>query len=231
MRSELDGRVWCWGENLGNGTTNKSSTPVLVAGLQDVTDVATSGAHTCALRADQSMVCWGRGSSGELGNGSLLTSLVPTPVSNMSDAAAIYMGPWGCNCAIRGDGTAWCWGRNADGELGDGTQTARAVPTRVADFDDVTALAMGASHTCALRASDTIECWTTNAASSVTGRPTPPSLPSPCGTSRRRSTSVRCTGHAVRPESGELDTPARYHRKFRAAHHMHCEQYATERVR
>ncbi|MBK7777954.1 MAG: hypothetical protein IPI43_28220 [Sandaracinaceae bacterium] len=80
----------------------------------------------------------------------------------MSDAAAIYMGPWGRTCAIRGDGTAWCWGRNADGELGDGTQTARAVPTRVADFDDVTALAMGASHTCALRASDTIECWGDN---------------------------------------------------------------------
>jgi alpha-tubulin suppressor-like RCC1 family protein len=58
------GSAWCWGTNacheLGDGTTTNSSVPVQVFGLTDA--VAIRGATdvcTCALRASNSVVCWG----------------------------------------------------------------------------------------------------------------------------------------------------------------------------
>jgi len=52
-------------------------TPVAVSGLTDATALTTGGWHSCALKADHSMVCWGIGDHGELGNNA--TTLGRTP--------------------------------------------------------------------------------------------------------------------------------------------------------
>ena len=59
--------------------------------------------------------------------------------------------------------SVWCWGRNDDGQLGDGTTTERRVPTRVPGLADVVEVDAGAAHTCALRAGGRIVCWGANA--------------------------------------------------------------------
>src|SRR5271154_2162083 len=53
-------------------------------------------------------------------------------------------------CQLVGDGTVTCWGRNAEGELGDGTTQNRTTPTRVAGITNATALALGHHSSCAL---------------------------------------------------------------------------------
>ena len=54
-------------------------------------------------------------------------------------------------CLVRkGDGAVWCWGRNDDGQLGDGTRTPRPLAVRVPSLT-ATAVAAGQRHTCVVR--------------------------------------------------------------------------------
>src|SRR6185369_2945405 len=53
-------------------------------------------------------------------------------------------------CAIDDGGAVWCWGRNRDGQLGDGTTTDRAQPMPVTGLAGARALAAGGGHTCAI---------------------------------------------------------------------------------
>ncbi|HET9619749.1 MAG TPA: hypothetical protein VFP84_00185 [Kofleriaceae bacterium] len=67
-------------------------------------------------------------------------------------------------CAIRSDGTAWCWGSNDAGQLGDGTTMDRPQPVQATapNLPRLTAIAGGLEHTCALGADKTVWCWGSN---------------------------------------------------------------------
>lgn len=65
-------------------------------------------------------------------------------------------------CALTESGTVQCWGRNSDGQLGDGTTTSRSAPVAVKDLSGVSALAVGFYHTCALLESGIVQCWGRN---------------------------------------------------------------------
>ncbi|HEX4419207.1 MAG TPA: hypothetical protein VH165_14950, partial [Kofleriaceae bacterium] len=67
-------------------------------------------------------------------------------------------------CAIRSDGTAWCWGRNSHGELGDGSTTDRVSPVEVTamSLPKLTAISGGGEHTCAIGADHSVWCWGRN---------------------------------------------------------------------
>jgi cysteine-rich repeat protein len=82
----LSNEAYCWGRNdfgqLGDGTTNGSTVPVLVAGLgSTIGSLALGYDHTCALLTSGEMSCWGLNNCGQLGNGTMLDSVAPVPVS------------------------------------------------------------------------------------------------------------------------------------------------------
>ncbi len=62
-------------------------------------------------------------------------------------------------CGIRNDGSAWCWGYNAQGEIGDATTTNRHTPIRIGTAADWVDLELGWDHSCALKADTTLWCW------------------------------------------------------------------------
>lgn len=64
-------------------------------------------------------------------------------------------------CEVRADGTAWCWGRNDFGQLGDGTTTLRPSPTQVLGTDWAR-IATGGSSTCGVKRDGTLWCWGLN---------------------------------------------------------------------
>ncbi|MBF0565259.1 MAG: hypothetical protein HQK89_08455 [Nitrospirae bacterium] len=64
--------------------------------------------------------------------------------------------------ALKGDGTAWTWGVNEHGQLGDDTITTRLTPVQVSILTGVTAIAAGLGHTIALKADGTIWTWGMN---------------------------------------------------------------------
>lgn len=81
-----NGVVSCWGLNqfgrLGDGTTQARDSPVSVVGLPgEARDVAGGMDHFCAAMVDDSVWCWGRGNSGQLGDGRGVNSLAPVQVT------------------------------------------------------------------------------------------------------------------------------------------------------
>ncbi len=65
-------------------------------------------------------------------------------------------------CALSDQGRVWCWGYNAYGQLGNGTNTDSNVPVAVTGLTDAVALSGGVLHTCALRVTGTVVCWGRN---------------------------------------------------------------------
>lgn len=165
-----DGTVQCWGQNergqVGPGAVGPFAIPsaTRVPGLGGVIDLTAGLLFSCAALSDGSAMCWGADDAGQLGDGVVGTPLdngTPRPVAGVSGATAISAGEQHA-CAVVSGGAVACWGNDTNGELGDGTvgspavrPTAQIVPG-VTNAVDVTA---GASFTCALLATGSIQCW------------------------------------------------------------------------
>ena len=162
-----NGTISCWGDNgegqLGDGTGgefgDKSLVPVRVNGISDAAAVAAGSGHSCALHENGTISCWGKNSSGQLGNGTNENSVVPVQVSSITDATAISLGLF-FSCAVRENGTVACWGSNRGGQLGTLRQPdTESLPGVVPGITDAVSIASGDSASCALREGGTITCW------------------------------------------------------------------------
>jgi alpha-tubulin suppressor-like RCC1 family protein len=141
-----DGTVWAWGDNsagqLGDGTATTRSAPAPVASVSSVLQVAAGGnfctpgcgnGHSLVLKSDGTVWAWGSNDRGQLGDGTTtIVRRAPVPVAGLNGVVAISAGMQH-SAAIRSDGTVWSWGRNSDGQLGDGTYSARAVTVLVSN--------------------------------------------------------------------------------------------------
>ena len=172
------GAMLCWGDNffgqLGNGTTAAQSVPVQVAALgSNVARIAMgeSAQHTCAMTNDGTPWCWGWNSAGQLGNGSLTDDSAPVQVAHTDDGQAFgevtdMCTGWLHTCARKADGTTWCWGSNASGQLGssalDATVKTRPVQVDLAGEATPGTLSCGASHTCVALRDGSLQCWGNN---------------------------------------------------------------------
>ena len=135
------GAVWCWGGNVngqvGDGSLVDRLLPTAVVGLDaGVRVVAAGWKHTCAILADESMLCWGQNSQGQLGDGSLADSGVPIevgtlPKASLLDAGGVRTGNIGHSCAFTLGGGLHCWGANFEGQLGTESLTNTSVPVPV----------------------------------------------------------------------------------------------------
>jgi alpha-tubulin suppressor-like RCC1 family protein len=159
------GAAWCWGLHssgqLGDGTPPSpvpKTSPVAVSGGNTFTALAAGGLHTCGLRTDGALYCWGEGGSGQLGTGILLDAIAPVPVSGGLTFTSVTAGSVH-TCAIATGGTAYCWGSNANGRLGDGTLTGKTIPTAVTGGGTFSGIAAGGAHTCAIDAGGAALCW------------------------------------------------------------------------
>lgn len=64
--------------------------------------------------------------------------------------------------ALSGDGAVWAWGRNLNGQLGDGTTNNRSTPVAVVGLNDVVAISGGGKHSVALKRDGTVWAWGSN---------------------------------------------------------------------
>jgi alpha-tubulin suppressor-like RCC1 family protein len=160
------GAAYCWGANdfgqLGDGNATSRLTPTPVAGGLTFTSLALGGGHTCGLTSGGAAYCWGNNQLGELGDGTLGTSrLTPTPVAGGLPFTSLALGEFH-TCGLTSGGTAYCWGDNTSGQVGDGTTTYRLTPTPVAGGLTFTSLAVRGLHTCGLTRGGAAYCWGDN---------------------------------------------------------------------
>jgi alpha-tubulin suppressor-like RCC1 family protein len=131
----VGGDVACWGDDLTSlgpdGRPESHTAPTVIDALRGAKQIVMATAFRCAIDARDDVVCWGGQVAGELGDGagnSFRTD--PRPVQGIHDVAEIAAG-FDHACARTSDGAVYCWGTNGDGQIGDGTTTARAEPVRV----------------------------------------------------------------------------------------------------
>ena len=107
-----------WGQNVGMG------------GLTSVDNATAGEGYNCALRGG-GVVCWGQNNLGQLGNASTTPSAAPVvPVGLGSGVRAVRAG-YEHACAMMSDDRIRCWGKNANGELGNNTTAESHVPVDV----------------------------------------------------------------------------------------------------
>lgn len=138
-----------------------------MSGLTGAVAVAGGSSHSVALKADGSVWAWGRGDFGQLGNGTMVDSSVPAPVTGLANVSAIAAG-YSDSVALLSDGTVWAWGDNGYSELGNGVTCPQLglcdspIPVQVSNLSNITAIASGGadcSHTVAIRSDGTIWAW------------------------------------------------------------------------
>jgi alpha-tubulin suppressor-like RCC1 family protein len=137
--------------------------------------------HSCALSTAGEAFCWGDNTDRALGDGSDDGfRLNPTRVATDLRFTSITAGEQ-FTCARMDGGDLYCWGRNANGQLGDGTTTNRPAPTKVSagtlQFREISA---GSSFVCAVAQGGEGYCWGTNAAAQLgTGNRISSNVPTP----------------------------------------------------
>ncbi len=138
------GAAWCWGQSnaVGDGADLYSATlvsrlsPSPVRGGHQFTEISAGDEKTCAAKADGSLWCWGNDGYGQLGDnvssGPTRTAPVPVMGTGSQLVSGGFMQAMGHTCALATGGLGvMCWGQNGAGQLGDGTATARTLPTSV----------------------------------------------------------------------------------------------------
>jgi alpha-tubulin suppressor-like RCC1 family protein len=188
-----DGAIYCWGLNqfgeLGSTTSQPCSfnpnttcavTPQLVTGGVKFKQVIAGAFHTCGIDTNGVAYCWGDNSNSQLGVGSttIQSSAAPLPVAGSFRFTALTAGLFH-TCGLDASGAAFCWGNNADGQVGDGLPQHFSAdfphsPHRVLGGIAFSSIAAGGGHTCALTFQGVAYCWGSNFVGQL-GAPTPTS--------------------------------------------------------
>jgi len=165
--------VWCWGNNvdtvLGLPFVDllDSSTPRLVPD-REYEKLSAMQWAVCGLDTEGFAHCWGSGSVRyELGANVIVDTPTPVAVSAPEGEASpvsfveLRHGDY-FSCGLTGTGRLYCWGRNDDYRLGDGTTTHRARSVRPLGDKVVKRFDLGIAFACAVTDDDTTYCWGKN---------------------------------------------------------------------
>jgi alpha-tubulin suppressor-like RCC1 family protein len=178
-----DGRAYCWGDDgvgqLGNGAIiGDRASPSLVdttaiPGFAAWKIIDTGGddvEHVCGIIQDGRGYCWGADFDGQLGNGAITgdqasPSLVDTSgISGFIAWQSIAAGEES-SCGIIQDGRGYCWGKDSNGELGNGTTitgdqvSPSPIDTTAIPGGSWDAVAVGDEMACGILRTGPSYCW------------------------------------------------------------------------
>jgi alpha-tubulin suppressor-like RCC1 family protein len=137
LRNDYDiGFSWAWGNNirgqLGDGTTLNRCSPVsVVGGINNWRQVSAGNDHSLGVRCSGTLWAWGCNGTGRLGDGTTTDRSSPVSVvGGFTDWCQVSGGQFH-SLGVHQNGTAWAWGCNGQGRLGDGTALNRCSPVSV----------------------------------------------------------------------------------------------------
>ena len=183
-----DGSLLAWGRNsqgqLGDGSsgagTDKKNPVVVVDALGNpisgVGSVNAGYGHTLALKLDGTMLAWGDNSSGQIGDGTWLSRnnpvVVRDAVGNSISGIVEISVSFAHSIALKDTGTLLAWGRNAEGQLGDGSVIPKNVPITVVDplsnpVSGIGSINAGFNHNLVVKSDGTLLAWGDNVSGQV----------------------------------------------------------------
>lgn len=152
-------KLFCWGRSDNHNTASGSADPVLnptQVGDAEWLSADTALLHSCGIKLDRTLWCWGADGAGNTGLDRLGDWIeAPAQVgsaANWSIVDADFLHA----CGLRTDGTLWCWGT-----LEHNIEFSR-VPVQIGTDDDWTQLAVGMATGCALKRDASMWCWGEN---------------------------------------------------------------------
>lgn len=159
--------VTAWGANafgqLADGTTVDKLVPTTIVGLTNVKSIVAGYQHSMVLKNDSTVWAWGDNTDGQLGNGTTTGTTSPVSTIGLTGIKSISGGQAGYHSlALKSNGTVFTWGRNTEGQLGDGTLISKNTPTLVPGLSGIIAIAGGEYHTLALKSDGTVLSWGRN---------------------------------------------------------------------
>jgi alpha-tubulin suppressor-like RCC1 family protein len=162
-----DGLLYCWGATgqliVGTGdvdTPEIVNQPIEVMPEARFKDVSLGARHTCVIRTDGALLCWGQNGDGQLGIGNA-TPMTKQPTAVARTGWQQIAAGHHHSCGVR-QGELFCWGRGDSLELGTGNRRASSTPVRVGEDSDWASVAVGMSHSCAIKRSHFLYCWGRN---------------------------------------------------------------------
>jgi alpha-tubulin suppressor-like RCC1 family protein len=165
---KTNGHLYCWGQDnrnqLGNGgAATNSAVPVEVSGAAaDWTFVSAGGNHACAIKTNRTLWCWGGDDNGQQGNGAVSGDQpVPVQVGTATDWASVSAGLGYTTCGRRTTGRVYCWGRDHNGQVGNGPPYVdQQSPVQVrGNVTTWTSVSTGTYHACGRRSNGRVYCW------------------------------------------------------------------------
>jgi alpha-tubulin suppressor-like RCC1 family protein len=170
---DFSGAAYCWGLNTSGQVGNPATATRFLVPTAVTSQAAISAGykHSCTISSGKAY-CWGDNSDGELGNGSTTSSTVPVAVVASGVLAGVTLtqitAGFFFTCALSTTGAVYCWGFNADGELGNNSTTNSSVPVAVTTsgvLAGVTVTQITADsgfNACALGSNGAAYCWGKN---------------------------------------------------------------------
>ena len=162
------GEIWSWGcdsaGQLGDNCTIDRSSPVsVVGGYKDWFQVSAGDCFSLAIRTNGTAWAWGCNNFGKLGDNSIVSKSSPVSVvGGFTDWCQISAGN-DFSLAVRQNGTAWAWGQNFYGSLGDNTTVSKSSPVSVVGgYTDWCQVSAGYRHSLGLRTNGTAWSWGEN---------------------------------------------------------------------
>lgn len=166
---KADNSLWCWGSNLYGQlginskliNDNNIREPVLVD--DSIWESISLGEiASCGLKSDNSLWCWGH-IDFSLSNSYTDKITEPIAIKNYQFKQIVVGDCYGGYyiCGIKEDQTLWCWGKNDNGQLGDGSIVDRSEPVQIGR-DKWKTVVTGWNHTCGIKADNSLWCWGDN---------------------------------------------------------------------
>ena len=151
------GALYCWGSNNSHELGNPDyywwahGAPVPVSGMYaNVLDVSIGNGFVCALKDSGDAFCWGMDYYESYnGDSGWVYRAEPELIGHITDPKGIYSNG-GHTCMLSNSGIAMCWGLGGSGQLGDGEAIDQQYPVQVSNLSNITSLALGEYHTCAI---------------------------------------------------------------------------------
>ena len=164
-----NGTIWAWGSNyygeIGDGTNTERNVPTASGNTAGWQSITAGGMMTFAIKTDGTLWGTGTNTSGQLGDGTMIDRNTLTQIGTDTNWKSVSTHRSSGNAhtlAIKNNGTLWAWGENTEGQLGDGTNINKTIPTIIGSESNWQSISAGYKSTAAIKINGTLWTWGSN---------------------------------------------------------------------